>query len=241
MAELKVIFFDIDDTLYSTTAFTEKARYSAIDEMIRVGLREDREVCYQILLDIVGEFSSNDPKQFNKLLARLPDSAKEGNNELLIISAGVTGYHNTKLADLKPFEDVKEFIPRIAQLPLRMGIISSGVGIKQAEKLIRLKLEQYFDPCLIFITDTIGIGKSNTELFRFACGKGNITPGEAMNVGDNPSTDIQTAHEAGLITVLREGAGKHAQDPSNTDPDYRIRHFSELYDILRKDFGLKPI
>ena len=33
MPELRAIFFDIDDTLYSTTEFTKKARLKAIDEM----------------------------------------------------------------------------------------------------------------------------------------------------------------------------------------------------------------
>jgi putative hydrolase of the HAD superfamily len=238
MPELRAVFFDIDDTLYSTTEFTKKARLKAIDEMIRLGLAVDRETCYDMLEEIIQEFTSNDTHHFNKLMHRLPDEAKVNINELMTIAAGISGYHNTKFTNLKPFPDVIEYLPQIAHLPVKLGVISSGVGIKQAEKLVRLELEQHFDPAIILITDEIGIGKRNQELFLKACDRAEAEPGEAMNVGDNPSTDIDVAHEAGLITVLREGAGKHANDPAQHEPDYRIRDFGELYKILKADYQL---
>ena len=36
---LKAIFFDIDDTLFSTTEFADRARRGAVDAMRRYGLR----------------------------------------------------------------------------------------------------------------------------------------------------------------------------------------------------------
>ena len=43
MPKLRAIFFDIDDTLYSTSEFAELARSAAIDSMIDAGLDLDRE------------------------------------------------------------------------------------------------------------------------------------------------------------------------------------------------------
>ena len=40
---LDAIFFDIDDTLFSTTVFADKARRNAIDAMIRAGLNAKRD------------------------------------------------------------------------------------------------------------------------------------------------------------------------------------------------------
>ncbi len=39
---LDAIFFDIDDTLFSTSVFADKARRAAIDAMIQAGLSADR-------------------------------------------------------------------------------------------------------------------------------------------------------------------------------------------------------
>jgi putative hydrolase of the HAD superfamily len=59
VARLKAIFFDIDDTLYSTYEFSEMARENAIRAMISAGLRMSKEELRQELDEIVHEFSSN--------------------------------------------------------------------------------------------------------------------------------------------------------------------------------------
>jgi len=233
MSVYEAVFFDIDDTLYSTTEFTKKARYNAIDEMIRMGLAIDRKECFDVLNEIINEFSSDDDRHLNKLLHRIPDEAKQNINELITVAAGVSGYHNTKFVDLKPFPDVETYLPEIAALPLKLGVISSGIGIKQAEKLVRLDLHRFFDNNLIFISDETGIGKNNPAIFKTACRKAAVDSSQAVHVGDNPATDIDKAHEAGLTTVLREGSGKHAHDASRFEPDFRIKSFEELYGILK--------
>ena len=40
---LDAIFFDIDDTLFSTSVFADKARRAAVDAMVNTGLRTTRE------------------------------------------------------------------------------------------------------------------------------------------------------------------------------------------------------
>ena len=40
---IKAIFFDIDDTLFSTTRFADRARRSSIDAMVKMGLKIDPE------------------------------------------------------------------------------------------------------------------------------------------------------------------------------------------------------
>ena len=239
MPKLRVIFFDIDDTLYSTTDFTRKARYNAIDAMRKAGLKIGREACYRILMEIVNEFTSNDSHHFDKLMKRLPEEATRGINRLITVAAGISGYHNTKFTALKPFPDVARYMPRIARLPMRCGIISAGLGPKQAEKLVRLGLARHFDPALIFITEEVGIGKINRNLFDYACEHAGVAPSAALYVGDNPATDVDIAHAAGLVTVLREGAGRHAHDAGRTAPDHHIRDFNELCGILAREYGLR--
>ena len=56
---LDAILFDIDDTLFSTTVFADKARRAAIDAMVRCGLRADRSEALRELDEVITEFSSN--------------------------------------------------------------------------------------------------------------------------------------------------------------------------------------
>ena len=56
---LKAVFFDIDDTLYSTSEFTEHARSVALDSMIKAGLSMDKQILQEGLDEVINEFSSN--------------------------------------------------------------------------------------------------------------------------------------------------------------------------------------
>ncbi|MHC4253085.1 MAG: TIGR02253 family HAD-type hydrolase, partial [Planctomycetota bacterium] len=68
---LDAVLFDIDDTLFSSTDFAELARKRAIDAMIGAGLHAEPERIRKLLQDIIGEYSSNFPYQFDELLSRL--------------------------------------------------------------------------------------------------------------------------------------------------------------------------
>jgi putative hydrolase of the HAD superfamily len=68
---LRAVFFDIDDTLFSTTTFAARAREQSVDAMIAMGVRCDRELMIRELREVVQEFSSNFEHHYDKLLSRL--------------------------------------------------------------------------------------------------------------------------------------------------------------------------
>ena len=76
--ELKVIFLDIDDTLFGTTDFVQEARTKAVEAMIERGLKAEVAPVLQELAEVVAEFGSNDDHHYNRLLKRLPDAATAG-------------------------------------------------------------------------------------------------------------------------------------------------------------------
>ncbi len=234
--KLDAIFFDIDDTLFSTTRFAETARRSSIDAMIRHGLRIEAEEAYKELLEVITEFSSNYGNHYDKLLSRLPVAATAGLNRSLLVAAAVVAYHETKFRELATYEDVLEAMQVLAETRLELGIITSGLRIKQAEKIIRLQIARFLNPRGIFITDEVGIGKPNPKLFLRACAVLEIDPQRTMYVGDHPTNDIDPANEVGMISVWNKREGKHIDKRGVTRPDYVIYNFIDLLDILQKDF-----
>lgn len=140
MSELSAIFFDIDDTLYSTTEFAVQARRNSVNAMIRAGLRMDPEECLRELNEVIGEFSSNYEQHFDKLLLRIPQKCYDGINPGILIASAVVAYHDTKVQQLVPFPNVPEVLERLSQTNLILGVITDGRDIKQAEKLVRLRV-----------------------------------------------------------------------------------------------------
>ena len=239
MARLKAIFFDIDDTMYSTYEFSEMARENAVKAMINTGLRMSQEELRQELDEIVGEFSSNYEHHFDKLLLRIPRRFYKGINPAVLISAGVVAYHDTKFRHLNVYDDVLEVLKLLYNSNLILGIITAGITIKQAEKLVRLKVLPYLTPSAIFISDQIGISKPNVKLYQRACSDLNLRPSQAMYIGDNPVNDIDPTNQIGMTTVRNRRSGRYIDLQGTTEPDYDIHNFWDLLDILREDFHLE--
>ena len=236
--QLDAIFFDIDDTLFSTTVFADKARRAAVDAMVRAGLRVDRQTALRELDEVLREFSSNYNSHFDKVVQRLPPAASAGLNPAILVAAGVAAYHETKWRELQVYDDVYEVLRWLSAVPLIRGIISAGWTIKQAEKVIRLKIYEFLTPNAIFFTDQIGISKPNPKLYRRVLQELHLEPQRVMYVGDNPTFDIDPCNKEGMITVRSRRSGRFADVSGESDADYEIRDFYDLKRILQRDFGL---
>lgn len=239
MSTLKAAFFDIDDTLFSTSEFAEIARLNAVHAMIDAGLRLSPQALKSELDEVIAEFSSNYEHHYDKLLLRIPRRLYKGINPALIVAAGVVAYHDTKFKHLVPYDDVVEVLSILSNTDLILGVITAGLTIKQSEKLLRLGLVEYFNPSSIFISTQIGISKPNIKLYQRACSDMNLRPAETMYVGDYPLHDIDPPNQIGMVTVHSARSGKHIGKMSKTKPDFVIHNFWDLLGILQDTFGIE--
>lgn len=237
---LRALFFDVDDTVYSITEFAELARRNAIRNMIRAGLRVEEEDCLHELHEVIREFGSNDVYQFDKLLKRFPPEVMDGLEPLVIIAAGIVGYHQTKVAHFKPYGDAIEVLCLLKERGLTLGLITAGVGIKQAEKIYRLGLHEIVPAHLMFITEVHGINKTNPKIYLRACQRARAAPNEAIYVGDNPTVDIDVPARIGMHTVLNRREGKYMLVEGERTPNHVINNFYDLLDILDREYEILP-
>lgn len=224
----RAVFFDIDDTLYSTTDFARLARMNAARTMAKLGLKWPVKKIYAELMEVIQEFSSNYEHHFEKLILRIPEKYRRGINPAILISAAVVAYHHTKFTHLNPFPDVVPFLKFLKQRNIVRGIITEGLEVKQAEKLLRLGIYGYLSPNAIFISDQIGISKPNVKLYLRASQSISIPADRVMYIGNNPVTDIDPANKAGMITVKINRGGKYAKIVGQTSPAYTIKSLKEL-------------
>jgi putative hydrolase of the HAD superfamily len=231
MTELRAILFDIDDTLCDTTGFARQARRNAVKAMVAAGLKADSEAVFAELEEVIAEFSSNYEHHFDKLLLRLPRESLANLNRSLVVAAGVAAYHDTKFHELRSFPGVLELFRDLHAAGLRLGVITHGLSVKQAEKLVRLGLVPYLDREAVFISDEIGISKPNPKLYQLALRTLKLEPHQVMYVGDNPKNDIAPPKKLGWITVWTARAARTQPGPAET-PDHAIRDFAELRALL---------
>ena len=237
-ARLDALFCDVDDTLYSSTGFADLARDRAIEAMTKAGLRVEPERIRSMLSEIISEYSSNFPYQFDELLLRLPADTYRPVNQALIVASAVVAYHDTKFRELEPYEDVREVLAGLRRRGLRLGVITAGVPIKQAEKLLRLRLVDLIEPAWIFITEEMELSKQDPRLWRDVCKRAGLEPGRSAYVGDNPIRDVDPPNEVGMVTFLVRRGGTYAGIRGRTPPRHEIASFRELETIMREEYGV---
>ena len=242
MPRLQAIFFDIDDTLCATTEFALRARRNAVRAMIAAVVEAEEELVWKELVEVIGEFSSNYEHHYDKLLLRLPAKSVARVNRALVVAAGVAAYHDTKFRELAPYPGVIELLSELGALGVRRGVITHGLTIKQAEKLVRLGLVPYLDRDSIFISDQIGIAKPNPKLYQTALRAHDLDPAATIYVGDNTRNDVAPPKSLGMVTVLARLRRPRPEDehpvPEAERPDHVIASFQELRALLRQHFGL---
>ncbi len=237
-APLRAIFFDIDDTLFSTTAFVERARGNAIQAMLNRGLKANKSDLLLELQSVVQEFGSNDTRHYNRLLQRLPLEATQGCNTVLLVMAGVMAYHETKWKELRLREEAVSLLQGLSQIDLRLGVITAGLRAKQMEKILRLGIDSWVDSNLIFITDEMGIAKSNSKLYLECAARAGVSPESCLHIGDHPFRDMDTAQEAGFQTIWHRGSGKYADLREPRPADQAVTCLKDIPRMLKKEYGL---
>lgn len=235
---LRALFFDVDDTIYSSTDFAARARRLAVQAMIRLGLAIDEETLLRELEEVIAEFGSNDDRHFDMLLKRLPPGAVPAIPPLFLIEAGIIAYHQCKFSNFAPFEDALEVIRRLHEKGLKLGIVTAGIAAKQAEKILRLGLVPMVRPEHVFITEEVGIAKSNPKIYALACRSIGAPPQECGFVGDNPAVDIDVPGRIGMRTFISRRGGKYENVPGRISPDHVIHNFWDLLDILEKEYEI---
>jgi len=239
---LSLISFDIDDTLYSSTDFARLARENALKAMIQAGLDIELKDAIVELHEVVTEFTSNDPNHFDRFLQRLPSRAKAGINPAILVATGVAAYSDTVHDSLMPYEDAFDAFKRLHAGGFRLGVVSQGYTVKQAVKLVRLRLLPYLDKKAIFLSDQLGMSKANPKFYQRCAELLGLPPGQCMHVGDRPDRDIDPANAAGWLTVLNHRSGRYQKSPGATPPAYIISNFWDLIETVEREFepGMKP-
>lgn len=90
-----------------------------------------------------------------------------------------------------------------------LHIITNGFHETQHTKLASSGLLGYFHN--IITSEKAGARKPDPRIFRYALNKARAIAEDSVMIGDDPTTDIAGARNAGMHTVLYDPEGRHAQ------------------------------
>lgn len=115
----------------------------------------------------------------------------------------------------------------LAQLKTRyrLAVVSDAQSAYGLPELRAVGLADYFAP--IVISGDYGYRKPDSRLFQSALTALQITPEEAIYIGNDRFRDVLGARQAGMKTILFCPNGNPGGSPE-TEPDYLLYHFADL-------------
>lgn len=127
------------------------------------------------------------------------------------------------------YPDVEEVLPRIlADYPA--ALLTNGLGDFQWEKVRSVQLERWITR--VYVTGEVGTWKPHAGAFRHALEQAGCEPAEAVMIGDSLHHDIAGAAAVGMRTVW---VRRHRQaERAGVRPDAVIEDLRPLPDLLAR-------
>lgn len=255
------VFFDLDDTLlwdarsveesFRATCETAAAKTGVDPQALEEAVRREARALYETydtyaftamiginpFEALWGQFTVGEQPEFRRMAQLVPGYRKESWQKGLLALGIEDEELAQQLADqfgaerrARPhvYEETYQVLNELKGR-YKLLLLTNGCPGLQQEKLDSVpELAPYFDE--IVISGSFGKGKPDPSIFEHALSRLNLSPQDAVMVGDKLSTDIIGGLTAGLKTVWinRNDRPKH----SNIEPDYEIKHLSELHAIL---------
>ena len=158
-----------------------------------------------------------------------------------ILSAlGVAGYSENDLHQIirlhwfpyvqyaQARKGAKDLLRYLKSRGFRLGIVANIWSGGMNPALEKLGLDSFFDATVASVD--VGYQKPDPEIFQLVLKRLRLDAIEAIMVGDNPTSDIEGAHNLGMCTV-RLMRGPNRMEPDAVEADFRIKNLSKLADI----------
>jgi putative hydrolase of the HAD superfamily len=195
--QIRAVLFDLDQTLIDFMKMKVEACKSAIEAMIKAGLKIDKKGGLKKLLETYFRLGIESDRAISKFLEE-----QTGRVDEEISKAGIDAYLKTKPHFLKPYPYVLETLEVLKNMNLRLGIVTDAPREKAMDRLKAMDIVHFFD--LIITFDDSGVKKPNELPFLLAMKKLGLKSEEILFVGDSIRRDIEPAENLGMKTLLIE-------------------------------------
>ncbi len=229
--KIKVLTFDLDDTLWECMPIIEKAEQKLREWLnnhypkITSSYSIEEFFNYRVILSNQYSDKAHDFSFIRQKL--LFDCAiNSGYSQKIATEVRNRGFDVfiTERSNVTLYNDV---IPafKILSKQFRLGALTNGnVDLSKTE------LNTYFSFTLNAIT--VGYPKPDSRFFQHACNLANVDSSEIIHIGNHPVHDVQGATEFGIESVWLNR--NKSQWPDLPKPNNTIESLNELHDLLLK-------
>ncbi len=222
---IKGVIFDFDNTLMDFMKMKRAAVEAAVEAMIDAGLTYKKQEMLDKIYKVYWEEGIEDQQIFDKVLMK-----EFGKIDYKILASGIIGYRRAKEGTLSLYPHVHLTLTKLVHKGLKLAVVSDAPRLPVWLRICGLGLQHYFDAVVTF--DDTGVKKPDPKPFLTALKYLDLTPEEAIMIGDWAERDMVGAKKVGLTTVFARYGD--TQNQQNVIADYTIDDVKDLLDIVAK-------
>lgn len=212
---MKIIVFDLDDTLYKEIDFLKSAFRQIADVIGITGVYDFMLKCYR-----------DGENAFKMVIQRYNLSYTV--DQLLDI------YRNHK-PDITLDLSIVATLDELKSREWTMGLMTDGRSVTQRNKIDALGLSEWIEPNCILISEEFGYGKPDEHCYQYFIER--YPNAKFCYVGDNLNKDFVTANKLGWQTIclLDDGRNVFSQQiviPKEYLPQQTIKELPELLQLI---------
>ena len=217
---MKVVCFDLDDTLYKEIDYLQEG-YRLIAKRF---WKDEWQEWYQKMI----QWYASGLNVFEKICS-LKSDVEMGN---------FLNMYRYDVHQLSLDIDAEQVLATLKKSGNKLGLISDGRELTQKNKIFALGLDKYVPDDMIILSERFGSAKPCEANYRYFMKKYPYCS-DFTYVGDNPEKDFFAPNALGWKTVclLDDGRNIHKQNfslPEEYLPDKIIQNFHELIDCRDK-------
>jgi HAD superfamily hydrolase (TIGR01549 family) len=229
----KYLFLDLDDTVFNSSSLYNEAIRMAwhhFRKFYDVQYEEFRDLFLKTRKELKKDFyrqsiSHNRAVLFMRMLEKM-----EIEFDAEFVRELYETYWATVNASIQLFPGVRKTLNKVNEAGIVTLALSDGSLLSRLEKIEAVKLSKYFK--FLVSSEEVVKTKPEKDAFELALKKTGANKEEVLFVGNSFSSDIVGGENYGIDTVWFNIEGKRKPRNAKVEPDYRIKRFDELLDIL---------
>jgi putative hydrolase of the HAD superfamily len=220
---IRAVIFDLDNTLTDFMKMKRAAIDAAVDGMIDAGLKLTRQEASERIYRVYDREGIEYQQVFDLFLHE-----QFGAIDYKLLTSGIVAYRRARDSYLVLYPHVNYTLMEILKRGLKLAVVSDAPRLQAWMRLAQLQLQHLFDPVVAF--EDTGERKPSPKPFERALELLNVTPAEAIMVGDWPERDVVGAAQLGIRTAFARYGDTFGTEKSGAD--YDLNDVVDLVEII---------
>lgn len=235
MPMIKAVIFDLDNTICNSTEviedilrriFIKHLKYfpnKNVDDLISINIKTFEKLISDPNVPLSAAIIRVWFEVFEQLQIKPP---------LKIILRLIEYIRSEAIKKVRLIDGVSELMDYLKSKDIKIAVLTNGIFIDQANKLVKLKLDSFVD--YLVTSDMCAADKPDPKIFKYLLNKMDVSENQVLMIGDDIVADIKGANDLGIKTMFLKNNSHKNVDMRLAKPDYTATNHKSILKLVKK-------